>query len=167
MQVPENERLRAGGWVQSFCKAWNLKEHRRHGEAGSVDLEAVEREHARISVLLKEYDGKDILNFDETAFFPFAPPGRGLSTEQMSGKKKDKFRITLGFLCNATGTEKFPIFFIGRFKSPRCFKHRDPESLGFYYWNNKKAWMNAELFEEWVTFFASSHSPGIILTCHF
>lgn len=70
LQVPENQRLRAGGWVQSFCKAWNLKEHRRHGEAGSVDLEAVERERARISVLLKDYDGRDILNFDETAFFP-------------------------------------------------------------------------------------------------
>lgn len=95
-----------------------------------------------------------------------APPDRGLSTEQMSGKKKDKFRITLGFLCNATGTEKFPIFFIGRYKSPRCFKHRDPESLGFYYRNNKKAWMNSELFEEWVILFASSSLLGTILIGH-
>ena len=35
-----------------------------------------------------------------------APPDRGLATKHMSGKKKDRFRITLGFACNANG---FPI----------------------------------------------------------
>lgn len=70
MQVPEDQRLPAGRWVQSFCKAYGLKDHRRHGEAGSVDLEAVERERARVSALCKRYHPRDILNFDETAFFP-------------------------------------------------------------------------------------------------
>jgi hypothetical protein len=27
-----------------FCKTYKIKEHRRHGEAGSVDLEAVGKE---------------------------------------------------------------------------------------------------------------------------
>ncbi|EIM86983.1 DDE-domain-containing protein [Stereum hirsutum FP-91666 SS1] len=140
LHVPENQRLPAGGWVQSFCRAYNLKEHRHHGEAVSVDLKAVEIEHAHLSVKLRDFQQKDIFNWDETSFFHcnFAAQHH-LSTEQMSGKKKDKFCITLGFLCNATGTEKYPIFFIGRYKSPRCFKGQDPQLLGFRYRNNKKA----------------------------
>jgi hypothetical protein len=31
----------------------------------------------------------------------------------MSGKKKEKFRVTLGFATNTDGSEKLPLFFIG------------------------------------------------------
>jgi len=66
----------------------------------------------------------------------------------MSGKKKDKFRITMGFACNADGSEKMPPFYIGKSKQPRCFGKRSPQDYGFNYRNNKKAWMTSELFEE-------------------
>ena len=36
-QVPEDERLTGDGWIGSFCKTYNIKERRRHGESGSVD----------------------------------------------------------------------------------------------------------------------------------
>ena len=42
--VPEKERLSGESWVQSFCKAYKIREYRRHGEAGSVDTEAVATE---------------------------------------------------------------------------------------------------------------------------
>jgi len=66
----------------------------------------------------------------------------------MSGKKKEKFRITIGLACNADGSEKFDPIYIGKSKKPRCFKNNSPEQQGFYYCNNKKAWMTATLFEE-------------------
>jgi hypothetical protein len=66
----------------------------------------------------------------------------------MSGKKKDCFRITLGFACNADGSEKMPAFYIGRSMKPKCFNKKSPNEHGFYYRNNKKAWMTSELFEE-------------------
>lgn len=66
----------------------------------------------------------------------------------MSGKKKDRFRITIGFACNADGSEKLEPIFIGKSKNPRCFQKKDPQARGFYYRNNKKAWMTTELFEE-------------------
>jgi hypothetical protein len=66
----------------------------------------------------------------------------------MSGKKKDKFRITMAFACNADGSERLPPIYIGKSKKPRCFKTQTPAQLGFYYRNNKKAWMTSELFEE-------------------
>jgi len=66
----------------------------------------------------------------------------------MSGKKKEKFRITIGFTCNADGSEKLPPIYIGKSKQPRCFGKQSPEKQGFYYRNNKKAWMTSGLFEE-------------------
>jgi hypothetical protein len=77
-----------------------------------------------------------------------APPDRGLATKQMSGRKKDRFRISVGLACNADGSEKLEPVFIGRARKPRCFKKQTPEQRGFSYQNNKKAWMTTVLFEE-------------------
>jgi hypothetical protein len=68
----------------------------------------------------------------------------------MSGKKKKKFRITIGLACNADGSEKFDPIYIGRYGQPRCFRvtKKTPEQRGFYYRHNMKAWMTAFLFEE-------------------
>ncbi|CAK5282842.1 unnamed protein product [Mycena citricolor] len=48
LNVPEERRLRGTGWVDSFKKAHGLSERRWHGEAGSVNLEAVEVERKRL-----------------------------------------------------------------------------------------------------------------------
>jgi len=81
-------------------------------------------------------------------FIDSAPPDRGLASKQMSGKKSNKFQLTLGFTCNADGSERLPIFFIGKSKQPRCFKNSLPQQQGFYYRNNKTAWMTSSFFEE-------------------
>ena len=47
-----------------------------------------------------------------------APPDRGLASQQMSGKKKEKFRISIGLACNADGSEQLEPIFIGRAKKP-------------------------------------------------
>jgi hypothetical protein len=47
-----------------------------------------------------------------------APPDCGLATKQMNGKKKEKFRIAVTFACNADGSEKMPVFYIGYSKKP-------------------------------------------------
>lgn len=66
----------------------------------------------------------------------------------MSGRKKDKFHISVGLAYNTDGSEKLEPFLIERAKQPQCFKKQTPEQYGFYYQNNKKAWMMAVLFEE-------------------
>ena len=48
MDVLENERLTGDGWVANFCSAYKIKEFRRHGEAGSVDLAGVATECIRV-----------------------------------------------------------------------------------------------------------------------
>ncbi|KIK78813.1 hypothetical protein PAXRUDRAFT_162973 [Paxillus rubicundulus Ve08.2h10] len=43
-QVPDHEQLLGDSWVQSFCKAYKIHEFQCHGEAASLDQEAVEAE---------------------------------------------------------------------------------------------------------------------------
>ena len=69
----------------------------------------------------------------------------------MSGKKNERFHITLGFACNTNGSEKLLAFYIGKSAKPKCFNKKTPNELGFYYRNNKKAWMTSELFEEYAS----------------
>jgi hypothetical protein len=67
--VPEAERLSGDGWIAPFCKAYGYKERRRHGEAGSVDIEAVEEERKRIGMILATYAERDQWNADESSLF--------------------------------------------------------------------------------------------------
>ena len=69
-KVPEEERLKGEGWLHSFCKTYKIREYRRHGEAGSVDLVAVEAERQRCQKILACFAPRDRFNFDETSFFP-------------------------------------------------------------------------------------------------
>ena len=55
----------------------------------------------------------------------------------MSGKKGNKFWIALMFLTNALGMEKWPIFFIDKWKVPCCFGKKETNDQGFYCQNNK------------------------------
>jgi hypothetical protein len=59
LQVPEEERLTREGWVTSFCKTYKIREHRRHGEAGSIDRGAVEEERKRCQKVLAQYAPRD------------------------------------------------------------------------------------------------------------
>jgi len=77
------------GWP-NCASHWNrlrLKDEvRKHGEAGSVNIEIVKKEQARIKELLARFRPEDRWNVDESALFAFAPPDRGLARRQMSGK---------------------------------------------------------------------------------
>ena len=68
--VPEVERLSGDGWIVPLCKAYGYKERHRHGEAGSVDIEAVEAERKRIGMILATYAECDRWNVDESSLFP-------------------------------------------------------------------------------------------------
>ncbi|KIK80225.1 hypothetical protein PAXRUDRAFT_15907 [Paxillus rubicundulus Ve08.2h10] len=78
--IPDDEHLEGDGWLLSFKHAYGIKEFRRHGKAGSVDLSAVDTEKAHLKIILANYAPKDRFNFDETSLFPLAPPNHGLAT---------------------------------------------------------------------------------------
>ncbi|KAF9222121.1 DDE-domain-containing protein [Gyrodon lividus] len=90
-----------------FEDQFQIHEFRRHGEAASVDQDAVEAKRIQCQQLVAKFALRDRFN-------------------------------------------KLEPFFIRKAAKPRCFKQRTPEQRGFYYWNNKHAWMTGALFEEWI-----------------
>ena len=71
----------------------------------------------------EQYALKDRFNMDETGLFWKLQPDRSLATQQTSGGKKSKDRITIALTCNADGSEKLEPWIIGHSKNPRCLKH--------------------------------------------
>ncbi|SJK99922.1 uncharacterized protein ARMOST_03233 [Armillaria ostoyae] len=153
MDVPEDQCLKGEGWLRLFCKTWKIQEVWWHGEAGSVDLVAVEKECIHFHSIMAKYVMWDRWNIDESGLVIFAIPDRTLSSGPMNGRKQDKFHITVCFAVNLDGSEQMSVIFIGKLKQPQCFKKKKLTAMGFYYWNNKKAWMTSELFMEWVKIF--------------
>ena len=64
-------------------------------------------------------------------------------------------RLTFLACASADGTEKFPLFIIGKSLKPRCFKGNSASDVGFDYTGNSKAWTNWNIFQEWLLHFNS------------
>jgi hypothetical protein len=66
---------------------------------------------------------------------------------------KDKQRVTVSLVCNASGSEKQGLFIIGKAKRPRSFpKSFEPKrDVDIRYTNNKTAWMTCQEYSRWVT----------------
>lgn len=87
---------------------------------------------------------------DEIALYWKRAPNFTLATEQPEGIKQDQSRIT-AFMCgNADGSEKTPIWFIGQYENPRCFKGITRDTLGCMYRQNSTAWNNSLIMWEWL-----------------
>ncbi len=61
--------------------------------------------------------------------------------------------MTLALCYNGDGFDKLPLWVIGKFKNPRCFKNINVMSLGCVYRNNAFAWMTHIIFLEWLRAF--------------
>ncbi|EIW77145.1 hypothetical protein CONPUDRAFT_62851, partial [Coniophora puteana RWD-64-598 SS2] len=67
---------------------------------------------------------------------------------KISGKKQDKFWLTIAIACNADNSVKFEPLFIGKVARLQCFYGCSPEQHSYYYKNNKNVWMTSNFFEE-------------------
>src|SRR5947209_4986674 len=126
------------GWLDRFKKRHSIKQHTRHGEAGSV-LESTEEDIKALRAIAGEYPEGDIYNMDETGLFWKMMPSRGLSSQSLPGLKKDKTRITLAFCVNATGSDRFPVWIIGKAKTPRALRGVNISTWGAEWIWNKNA----------------------------
>jgi DDE superfamily endonuclease/Fission yeast centromere protein N-terminal domain/Tc5 transposase DNA-binding domain len=149
----------SNGWLAGFKRRYGLKERRRHGEGASAqvddDSEAIMAEIRRVG---QEYGPDNTYNMDETGFFWKMKPDRSLSTFEAHGTKKQKARITANFCCNASGSDKLPIWYIGTAKRPNCFRAENLDTLdhlGVVWRHNKTAWMTHQIMKEWLVWFDS------------
>lgn len=142
----------SAGWLYKFKRRHGVKQYIRHGEAGDVDEAAVSEQIKLLQSLVQNYHPADVYNCDETGLFWKSTPDRGLATQQFSGTKQNKSRITAHFCCNADGSDKVPVWIIGKSAWPRAFTAAKVNlaSLGCHWRYNGKAWMNTELFIQWL-----------------
>ena len=126
------------GWIDNFKKRYHIKSYVAHGESGSLDPKHIETEQKKFREITAQYKRDDIYNFDETALFYKLEPNKTLSDKQTSGLKIEKDRVTLGFCCNSTGSDKVKPVIIHKYLRPHCFpKSYDPNRFSYYHVNNK------------------------------
>lgn len=151
--ITQSELIKfSNGWLQKFQHRYNISLKRKHGEAGSVDEEAVRQGREKMQRLTDPYARSDIYNMDETAYYYMQEPATTLSRrKKVAGKKKDKRRLTMALATNADGSDKLPPLFIGTAAQPRPLRGHDVfEELGVVYKNSPKGWMNSAIFEDWL-----------------
>ena len=146
----------SNGWLAKFKDRHGIKMRVRHGEAASIDDSVMVEQLNAIQAIAQQFHPQDVYNCDETGLFWKSTPDRGLATQQLSGTKKHKARITVHFCCNADGSHKLPIWFIGKSAHPRCFGAAKVNiaALDCIYKSNAAAWMISELMVLWLHWFS-------------
>lgn len=141
----------SSGWLQRFKERHDIVGRAVSGESRSVDeAEATTWAEENVGRLLETYSEEDIFNADETGLFFKMLPHKTLALkgEPCHGGKQSKLRITVLLCANMDGSEKLPVFVIGKSASPRCFKGK--RQLPVKYTANRKAWMTREIFAKWL-----------------
>ena len=139
------------GWLERFKKRNGIVFKNVCGEANQVSTSMTsDWLQSTLPSVLNEYEARDVFNADETGLFYRCLPDKTLSFkgQQCSGGKKSKERITVMVACNSNGSEKLPLFVIGKSIKPRCFKN--VKTLPVEYTANKKAWMVVTMFTDWL-----------------
>ncbi|QRV97843.1 tigger transposable element-derived protein 6 [Ceratobasidium sp. AG-Ba] len=151
--IPTEDRIKfSNGWLESFKRRHGLHRITFHGERASAPTETIAAERARLRSILAAYSPRDQYNMDETAVYGSLPPSAGLGTHDTGGLKPNRDRLTAALCGNAEGTHKLPVIFIGRAACPQSFsRYRTPREMGYWYFNNPTAWMNYEIFKEFLS----------------
>lgn len=184
LNIPDDAIKFSNGWLHKFQQRHKMKAFKIYGESGSTNSHVIEAALPDLRALISRYARHDVYNMDETGttsseklwsnrphsygclaglFYSMALD-RTIAQRQIEGIKKDKSRIKLAFTANADGSDKLPPFFIGHASKPRCFNKKAGEQLGFYYRNNKKAWMTGIFFQEWLNKLINNMTVQLLLS---
>jgi len=142
------------GWFENVCVRQNIDSINLHGEGDSVSPAYVDSSRQSIKEYIKGFQLHDIYNLDEFALFWKLLPSRTLDSNSNSkaakGDKKSKCRVTGVVCCNADGSHKLKPIIIGHAENPRSLKGVNRNSLGVYYTWQNKAWMEFDIFRNYV-----------------
>ena len=160
------------GWLRRFKHRYNIRQRNKYGEGGSADhSDQTAKMIADIRDASVFYNPEDIYNMDETGYFWKMIPEKSNKTERVGDQQQEKARITVALTCNATGSRKLPIWFIGKAARPLCFRAANIpglESLGAVWRYNSTAWMVGIIMEEYLRWFDSQmERPSLLLMDYF
>ena len=132
------------GWLVKWKKRFSVSFKVISGRGAAVTEEVVS---VWTTSLLAKYEQKDIYNATECSLYFQALPNTIVAKKNLHRRKENKVRVTVLCCANAVG-EKYPLFVIGKSKQPKCFE--GVKHLPCRYRHQVKAWMNEQLFSDWV-----------------
>ena len=151
--IPEGTLQFSSGWLWKFKNRNGIRQRKLHGEEASADQNAIIESLPSLQDKCSSYPPERIYNMDETGLFYRLEPDRTLATRRLSGRKKNKERLSVALCANADGSHKLNPLIIGKSAKPQCFKNVRLENLAMTYRSNSKAWMLTVLFQEWLQAF--------------
>jgi hypothetical protein len=167
-QIPQYQNLPrpefSQGWLTRFKARHEIRKRKRHGEAASLPKIAIE-EMKSVQTICGEYSEEDVYNMDETGLFWRRALSDGLSSQSIAGIKKDKSRISLVVCTNCTGSDRFPLWFIGHAKTPRALRGVNVTALGGVWTSNNKAWMRTNIMVQWLQAFYRHIGSRNVMLC--
>ncbi|KAI4843833.1 hypothetical protein E4T44_06530 [Aureobasidium sp. EXF-8845] len=124
----------SNGWLEKFKRRHGISEHTRHGGASSVDEALSAEQLVAVQAIAAQFHASNTYNCDESGLSWKTVPDKGQATDAIAGTKHEKARMTAHSCCNADGSHKLPIWFIGKHQKPRCFgaANINLNSLGCY-----------------------------------
>lgn len=162
-KLPEEKRVTlkfSNGWVSRFKKRHSFGRWSTHSEndvTPATNSEVVadtpvqptsnESNNRRA---LKDYALCDIFNAHEFGLQFTMAPDTTIAREQLKARKRDRNKFTCLACCNADGSQRLPLRFVGRLQKPRSFEGQTASQLGFDYCFNAKSWMTSTIFYEWL-----------------
>lgn len=144
----------SNGWLDRWKKRHGVRQLSITGEKLSADFAAANDYLDEFSDLIgsENLSPQQVYNADETGLNFKSLPTKSLASKLESsapGFKMNKERLTVLACSNAAATNKIPLLVIGKAAKPRALKNINMNSLPVFYRNQKKAWMNGDLFKEW------------------
>lgn len=151
----ESEFAASNGWLWRFQKRHGISSLVICGELNKVNNENVEEWLKTFEKLREKYAPRNVFNMDESGIFFNLLPDRTLDFKgkKCHGGAKSKERITSVFVVNWDGSEKLPVWVIGKSKNPRAFKNIKVSDLPCTYTYQTNAWINSFEFRKWLVSF--------------
>lgn len=107
------------GWLWRFQKRRNLKSRKPYGEDEDADGKAAEKGLPKLRALYQQFALAKKRNAGEKALNFAMPPDRTTTQNALTGRKKDKKRMTILVCSNADGSEKVLFLTTANAQRPR------------------------------------------------
>jgi hypothetical protein len=165
-----NDFKASDGWLNRTLKRSGKIGISLHGEADDMVPEerfriVEEWKGTKFHPLIEKYSvlPECIYNADQTGFFYQKLPNRlyvdKANKRDYAGAKqmKDKNRITV-MVCTAANGSKVPLFVVGKYKNPTCFRLCENDKPPMAYLHQKNAWFDKRVTLWWLNnVFIPSH----------
>ncbi|GEQ68372.1 hypothetical protein JCM33374_g2040 [Metschnikowia sp. JCM 33374] len=147
------------GFVSRFKERYAIASRGNQGGEFSAPTAALQVAQTidEVRVIVDLYAPENVYSMNESGLYWNRGPST-LSLDQLPGYNPDLARICFTLCCNADGSHKLPIHFVGKTKNPGTFEETEntepTEHPAEWVWDgNRCGWMTSELVVKWFRMF--------------